>query len=848
MSPAVLLFFVSGVVGLMGEVVFNRLMTFVFGSSHLATSTVLAAYMGGLALGAWLLGDKLELKIAPVRLYGLLELAVATWFLGLALGFPLLRELLLPLLRALDGSPHLVIAARFACAVAIVLLPTVLMGGSLPVLVKGLSSRDLGGATLPTLYAANTLGAAVGALSATYVAIPGLGLDGTLLLSAAIDGGVGLAALQLAGRLGSPLPGAAEGANAAAEAQETPPEFSFSPRMVLLLAALQGALSFSLEVVWSHLLGTTIGVTTHAFALMLFTLLVGLGIGSLLWRRMGDGRPERGVQGFALGMALVALGLAVSLRLWDKFLYAVLLTPSLSEPGHFAGREFVRLLFCALVVLPTAVGLGLGLPALVSSTAAARRDPGLVGRAFAFNTVGAMVGSLATGFLLLGTVPTQTLLIAQTGAAVLLAGLALRTGREDWQAMKGTVTAWVAALLLLVTVSAWELPRLTSGSHYYWDSVSTGEIAWSREDAQSGFVTVRVGGPKEAQQQRMETNGKYEGTDRPAEFQDLFALIGAAYLEHFDSAVVVGLGPARTLRTLHLMPFKEVVAVEYSPAIVAAARERFQAFSLPALDDAPRVRLVVDDGRNFLQSTTTSFDYVAIAISGAAFAGASNIYSEDFFRAVKARLRPGGVFMLWLQLHHVGTDTYRDVLRTLSTQFPHIHFHATDWTQGFAIASEAPLALRRESLARLSAIPALGKVMHTQEMAEHWQASQTLVLSTPEAIDRAVKGGPGVREAALLTDMRPRFEYDAAHALAEWTETDPSLDGWFDPAPPRFEPPLDALDTLRAQAARLGAFGGAKRALTWLDGQKAAGAGELPEAERAEWERKAAREAAPAPN
>ncbi|MBL8739502.1 MAG: fused MFS/spermidine synthase, partial [Myxococcales bacterium] len=577
------LFFLSGATALACEVVLSKLLSYVFGSSHLATSSVLAAYMAGLSAGAWFFG-RVAARTRPIVLYAGLELAIGLFYLLLPEVYGRFQELALALGSTVASDARSLAWLRFGLSFGLVFTPTFLMGGTLPALIAAFRDVAPLDRSLSRLYAVNTLGAAAGAIVASYVSIPWLGLDGTMWVCAGVNTLVGLRAIVEHRRLAAHAPVPAVSPEEAPSSRVP----GLSPRLAALIALGQGAISFSLQVVWFHLIGSVIGVTVYAFSLMLFAILLGIGAGSLLvpWLR-----KRLGVSTYALftgALFMMALGVAGSLFLWDRFIHIIDMLPRLrGNYGAFFARELVRLGYCLLLLGPTTLAMGVSLPALAASVKSgdepeARR----VGRVFAANTLGTILGSIGTGFFLVGRLPSDTIL---RGAAVLLLALGVLSlwfGRTlgDRSGLRVQARTWLIAAAVTVSILAavfpgFDIGRLTRGNHYYWwpsALLDRSPVAAMREDAQSGYVTVTRGTDGV---RTLRTNGKYEGTDKQGEFQDLFALIGGLYLKKYDRAALVGVGPARTLRTLYEMPFKHIDAVEYSPGIVELARTEFAAFS-----------------------------------------------------------------------------------------------------------------------------------------------------------------------------------------------------------------------------------------------------------------------------
>lgn len=831
-----LLFFLSGATALTAEVVLNKLLTYVFGSSHLSTSTVLAAYMAGLSAGAWLFGRRAHERARPVLAYAGLEFAVGIFYALLPLLFGPFQRLGISLASPLADAPILLTLIRFVLSFLLVFAPTLMMGGTLPTLVAAFRRGQALEKNLPLLYAVNTLGAAVGTLAASYFVIPRIGLDGTLYACGAINFVIALVSAFIARRLG-PIDHRDEHAQEKQDDSiKEPTNWYLAPRMALGLAFAQGILAFVLEVVWFHLIGTVIGVTTYAFALMLFAILIGIGLGSLVLPFVVRKTSLSSASIFVWAMLLAGFGVAVSLNGWDEFSVLIEKTHNLKESGHFFGREGVRLGYCLLLLLPTTLALGMSLPALAAGT---REQDGRhgdwVGRLFAANTLGTIVGSLACGFVLLGRFGSEKILSFGVVLALCLSLIAFISGlksKDDKKPSRREKTAlaiaMIACLGALFAFRGWDVYRLTLGSHYYWEppeATRDSEVDWLREDAQSGFITVMRS--KSSGKRTMRTNGKYEGNSEPGEFQDLFALLGGLYVKHYDRAVMVGIGPARTLAVLHAMPFKKIEAVEYSPAIIEAAKTQFSEFSKDSFDDTSRVTIVCDDGRNHLQLAQEPYDYVAIAISGAAFAGAGNIYSRDFFQAVSGKLKPHGIFMLWIQVHHVFPRDVRSVVHTLRSVFPNVHFYTDpSQTQGFLLASKAPLTIDPDLVKSLDDTPRIRTALHAHGLGTTLDLVERSVFTTNSEFDNYLAALEKNEKLVLLTDLFPAFEYSTPYSLAEPLLSYPFYT-WSEHRLPTLFPEATPEENARLESRRALASGNKVKALDSLRKAKELGGHDL---------------------
>lgn len=691
------MFIGSGFTGLVDQLCFSKYLSYVVGSTAYAVSAVLAAFMSGLALGAYL-GGKLSSRVErPLFAYGVLELVVTAAVLAAPAAFTALTPAYLALLKLAPGSLVFASVARWLLAVLFVMVPTLAMGATLPLLSRvvgaGLSEDDAGRTLkeqrLGRLYAANTLGGALGALGAAYLILPWLGLSRTLYAAGIGSGLIGLVAIWQGTRLTAP---AVEEQGAA----------SISVGKLLgALAFASGALVFACEVIFTHLLALIIGNSAYAFGLILAVFLICLFAGASLApraaRRYGDGA-------LPLGLAAAGIGLALTLPTWDLL---PLLFGGLGEHvTTFAGREAVRASAAFLIlVIPTTL-MGLTFPLLLQRVAAERQVGALVGRLTAINTVGAVFGALFTGYVLLPQLGSQRALFA---VVIFFAALALITAGVSSKERGARASRFIAGAALAVSLLSprWDLARLTSGVNVYFDSYDPpSRILFLREDIHGGVTTVTQTGPLLT----LYTNGKFQGNNgHELLAQYSFAHFPSLFVKRWDRALVIGLGTATTLGTLNGYPWKQVDVVEISPAIAHAARTYFPETNRHALDD-PRVKLHLDDGRNHLLVHSDRYDLIGMELSSIWFSGASALYSREYYELVKSRLEPHGVFQQWVQLHHMDNHSFARILGSLRQVFPHVAlFYAGG--QGILVASGEPLRASQQAATALSTRPAIRETL-----------------------------------------------------------------------------------------------------------------------------------------
>jgi spermidine synthase len=667
MRVLVLVYFASGAVGLLDEVIFFKYLSLTFGATAYASSAVLVAFMGGLALGAGL-AARFDARVTrPLRAYGVLEVAVG---LACALSPWLFAGVTRAYVALAAGSSSLVVlqVIRGALAGAVVLLPTLAMGATLPLVAR------VAGARVTLLYGANTAGGAVGALLGTYAIIPWLGLAASLRAGACISVGVGLVALQLARRTEPATPG-----SAARRATETQP-LSGLDRALRLAAATSGLLVFASEVVLVHLLALVDGTSVYVFGLVMAVFLVALSLGTAgsrkLSRRFGSGA-------LAVSLALSGCALAVSLVVWDRL--PVVFVAAGPYVTSWAGREAVRGLVAALAIGLPAACMGTTFP-LVLDAVSERGDRGAqTGRLTALNTVASVGGSLLGGFVLLPVLGSQHAL----GAIAVAYGACAMLVRARHE--RPAFALALAAALAVLLAPRWDLARLASGANVYFAAQpEQGPVVWMDEDVHGGVVTVT----ERAGLYTMWTNGKYQGDSGPQMVaQHAFADIPAMYVPRFGRALVVGLGTGTTLSALAGYPFERIDLAELSPGIVKAAGLFFRGVNGGVLDDA-RVHVSQQDGRNMLllgQASGQRYDLVTIELTSIWFAGAANLYNREFYELASSRLSEGGVLSQWIQLHHTTPWDIASQMATARAVLPHAAFFVRG-DQGILVSSLAPLA------------------------------------------------------------------------------------------------------------------------------------------------------------
>jgi spermidine synthase len=752
------LYGLSGALGLVYEVAFNKYLALVFGATAYASSAVLVAFMGGLALGAYL-ASKIEPHIRrPLLAYGLAELAIGAFCMFAPLTFQALSNVYVNAVAKSPGSLATLSMLRAGMAVVVVLIPAGGMGATLPLLARFVQGEDPAFAKrkLARFYALNTFGGALGSLVSAYVVIPSLGLTWTMRTAAAVSVSIGLIAVMLGikARLGADADASVSaGAEADAEAKADVEAGHIPFRDAVILSAASGMLVFGCEVVMVHLLALVIGTSVYAFGLMLAIFLVCLSLGTPLATRLA-GRFGAGAA--AIGFASAGIALLASLVIWDRLpSLFVLLGPSVRS---WTARELTRGLAATLALVVPVVAMGTTFP-LVLRAARSASVGADVGKLTVANTLGSITGSIVAGFVVLPRLGSQRGLIAIALAYLGFAWLARRHApAAQLHTARTRVAKMVAAgVLLAIVLPRWNLARLTSGANVYFDEgvVPQGTVESVHEDVHGGVTTV----VRSADGTRtLLTNGKFQGNDGHEVTDNRgFAHLPVVFAKDRNQAMVIGLGTGTSAGTMAAYDFQRIDIVELSPAIVDAARTVFAGVNHHVLED-PRARVILEDGRNVLLTRKDKLDVVSIELTSVWFAGAGNLYNREFYDLVSRRLAEGGVLQQWFQLHHTNRRIVATTIASLRAVFPYVLVAVTGH-QGQLLASHSPFVVTGDRLASLEDVGYVRAILDGGHLVDYVKR----VVIDEKEIDKFLEETAersGVDLAALIsTDDNMFLEY-----------------------------------------------------------------------------------------
>jgi len=658
-----LVFFGSGVAALVLQTLWLQAAGLFLGHGVWASSLVLSAFMGGLALGGLIaqrVGDRLR---RPLRAYAALELAVALTGVALAVGLPTLGTQIAPSLAALLHVPLALGIARFAIAFALFLVPSTAMGLTLPLLVRALSRREPSFArALGVLYGANTLGAVAGVVLTESVLLARLGVLGTGLFAAGLCAWAALVAWLLDRGSGE----AALDAEPVVDEQPQPPSVPASlrvtggPSIPLAAAFLAGLLLLGLEVVWLRLLFLLLNDTPLALAAVLALVLSGIGAGSLLAAALAPrAYALLGPRELACLVALAAGALGCA----GYALYPALLEGMLPEQDL---RTVMRA--AAPLVLPSALCSGALFTLLGSAVRAhGAQDAQATGRLALFNTLGAALGPLIAGLVLLPWLGAElSLLVLLLGYGVVGAllvygsrlGLTLRTAALSLFALGVAFFPFGQdAMLVRASARRWMRPG--------------DRIVAVRETSLATLVHIRhgVGGLTVFEQLATNAYSMSVNDFAARRYMELFVVLPAALQPRLERALVIGYGIGNTAAALTALPeVKRVDVVDISSELVDLARGIPSKSAHHPLTD-PRVKVHVEDGRFFLAASQERWDLITGEPPPPIMAGVTSLYSREHFELMKARLTPTGMATYWLPMMNISAATGRSIIAAFCGAF-----------------------------------------------------------------------------------------------------------------------------------------------------------------------------------
>lgn len=636
------IFFTSGISALLYQIVWLKYLGLIFGNTVYAASTLIAVFLGGLGLGAFLFSRSFAGK-RPLVVYSCVEALIGLIGAFSPNGFELLNRAYIAAFPSVHGSPVTMTLLRIGLAGLFLLPPTILMGGTLPLLVRWFTGdREGSGIAVSALYAVNTLGATAGVALAGFVLIPRVGLLTTIFVACVLNFVLALSAA------------AVPSATVAPDAQ--PRAAALHAPAVLVASLLMGLAAIADEVFWSRILVLHLGSSVYAYSLMLFAFLIGIGIGSALIERF----VERVDVARVLGIVEIALAvsLALQVHLFAHFsdLLGVLIKPFIAAGSTSPFPALLTAVLIALIVPTGLMGAAFPLTVRLYEMSASKGEARAVGQVYLANTIGSITGSLLAGFFLIRAIGSQNGLFLMCCVNLGLGAWFL------WRRRKVTIAI---AVIIVAAAFALAKPNQVILSAGIFDSSEP--ILLFREDV-TATVTLRQIRPDYLS---LELNGvNVAGTSSE--------LIGTQKLQGHIPLLIhanpkrvlhIGFGSGGTAWAVSRHPVENITIAEISPEVLEISNARLGVVNHGVLSD-PRVHAEINDGRNFVLATPEKFDVILSDSIHPRYAGNGSLYTRDYFELCKRRLNPGGVISMWLPMYSLTTRNYLQIVRAFRDVFP----------------------------------------------------------------------------------------------------------------------------------------------------------------------------------
>jgi len=766
--PVLLLLFIgSGCAALIYEVVWFQLLQLVIGSSAISLAVLLGTFMGGLCLGSLVYSRVASARRHPLRMYALLEAAIGAIGLLVLFGMPFVGSAY----SSWAGPGTLGVVLRAAAAGICLLPPTLLMGATLPALSRWIEMTPRGVSWLGFFYAGNTAGAVIGSVLAGFYLLRVYDLTTATVVAVALNAAVATAAFLVASASAydpqriQAAAGKPADAGGRRDAQAEPASVQAQRaerRTVFLAIALSGFTALSAEVVWTRLLSLLFGGTTYTFSLILAGFLLGLGIGSSLGSALARNlaRPATALgwcqAGVCAAVAWAGIMIGSSMPYWP-------IDPSISTSPWFNFQLDVAR--CLWTVLPGAILWGASFPLALAAIARFGGDQAqVVGRLFAANTLGAIIGALGAGALIawVGSQHTQQFMItvAATSALLMLlpglGGTAAGTPGGRFATIALVVCLGVGAVLLGRAIPP--VPGLLVGyGRFAATWVNQAEFIYVGEGLNASVAVSRLSSGV----LNYHNAGKVQASSEPQDMrlQRMLGHLTTIVPERPTSVFVIGFGAGVTAGAVSIDPRVERVTIaEIEPLVPRTVSRFFSAHNFDVVNN-PKVTIRIDDARHYLLTTSEQFDAITSDPLDPWVKGAAMLYSREFFDLVKRRLSPGGVVTLFVQLYSSNEEAVKSEISTFFEAFPKgIVFGNTYNGAGYDLvllgqADPAPLDI--DSLAARLDLPEYAPVV--QSLREVGYSSLIDLLST-YAGDAPNLGG-WMADAVINRDSSLRLQY-----------------------------------------------------------------------------------------
>jgi len=760
--PIMAMMFASGFAGLIYQVLWMKQIGLLFGNTAHATSVTLAAFFAGLGAGSWWWGKRTNASPNPIRLYAALEVGIVLASLIYFVILKIFYGIYPSMYESISGTVW-ILAVKFALSLLLIFPAAFFMGGTIPAIGQAIiRHRSRFGRMAAFIYGTNTLGAASGVACAAFVLIPTFGFQTTYGIALSLSALVGLLAWFLSRR-----PDAAMDSAESSPMQEDEPGKKstsqpnpLSDRVILPLCFFSGFAVLSLEVIWTRIFAQVHENSVYSFSIILTVVLICLALGA--WISSGLSRlqlPPLQITGIliVIGGALLLLSPSMLMHVTQD------LQPvhAIESWDNYVSRIF-QMGFRGIGV--TVLALGTVFPFLMKATESHARQAGhTLGRLLAANTLGAIIGALICGFILLPSIGMWGSMRLIT-AGYLIVGLLLPIG---WKraAIIARSTAAICLVLLFTLLNPADFP--TQGQNPELEPV---QILHTWEDSDCTVSSIRMANGHIA----IKINGAYAlgSTQAYAEQVDQSRIPLMIYPK-IESIFNIGLGTGMSAGASLAPEFpnvKRVVSCELTPAVVQAAKSYIPSEMTGGIFTDPRSTVLIEDGRHYLMASQRNFDMINADLFLPYRRGAGSLYSLDHYQTAAKRLNPDGVFVQWLPLYQITETEFGVIVRTMLEAFEQV----TLWRNNFTPGTEkvALVGQRKSTPFPIPPIPDRIEMLQTVDDVGWYEASAKMMTPKPSTISFYYAGNLTAARRLfesypINTDDKPLIEYQTPRLFRE---------------------------------------------------------------------------------
>lgn len=756
--------FLSGFAGIFFETISNKVFSYFFGVTLVSTTVTISIFFLGLSVGSYFFTQLTSKAKSYISLY-LINEAILSIFL---FAYPSLYERGFTLLTLLAGQGSILLwPVKVFIMIILLFIPAFLMGGTIPLLFGILSRFYSDDRYIPKYYGLNTLGATLGVIISSYFLFPSVGIAHSSYLACAIN----LCVFLLLFNYYKTTNGK----------ELVLKKFQFSTLLsketgikindrFLQLAFLSGFIVFAFEIIWFNLLALIIGNSVYAFAIMLATVLTGIGAGSYF---VSTKKFEDRLTAFRNTQLLLVLHTSIMMFFWDK-LGGIFSSVGLFNPS-FGIMELTRFFISFIVLLFPCLLIGISFPLIMQEYTQVKKSSSIaVGALYAVNSIGSMLGLIVGSFIFINYLGNKVGLNLVASFSLVSIYIVL--------SMQHKVNKKWVFLLCIILIGRffitpdWNILKMTGGQNIYFSGGNTekDKIIFHKESTYSGIITlIEKSGIK-----TLFTNGKFEGNNSTEILdQYLFSLIPAIFSENYNSAANLGLGVGGSLGAVTQFPYKHIDVIEISPEIIEVAQNHFSSVNFNGLKDK-RVTTHLEDGRIYFMGKKDKYDLITMESSSIWFSGSANLYSKEFYQIIRNSLTEGGVFQQWIQLHHISKYDIGRIIKTFKSYFK----YPTLWIMGhqaiIVAKKNMPISIDYEKAIMLQNKIKVNKLLNKIGYNSIFNIFNHLTLSSENITE--LLNQLGIEKSGDLethTDMNPILEFSTprGNSLKNAYETNRAL-------------------------------------------------------------------------